>query len=172
MIGKTLQNGKYEIKRILGQGGFGITYEGVQTGLGRKVAIKEFFMKDFCEREEGTSMVTIVGTEGNRSLVERFKEKFIKEAQMIAGLEDVPHVVRIYDIFQENGTAYYVMQFIEGGSLDGKVKAGGALEEDVAIGYIMQIADALDQLHAQGIMHLDIKPANGSRVGEANGGSV
>ena len=160
MIGKTLQNGKYEIKRVLGQGGFGITYEGVQTGLGRKVAIKEFFMKDFCEREEGTSMVTIVGTEGNRSLVERFKEKFIKEAQMIAGLEDIPHVIRIYDIFQENGTAYYVMQFIEGGSLDGKVKTEGALKEDVVVGYIMQIADALDQLHAQKIMHLDIKPAN------------
>ena len=160
MIGKTLQNGKYEIKRVLGQGGFGITYEGVQTGLGRKVAIKEFFMKDFCEREEGTSMVTIVGTEGNRSLVERFKEKFIKEAQMIAGLEDIPHVIRIYDIFQENGTAYYVMQFIEGGSLDGKVKTEGALKEDVVVGYIMQIADALDQLHAQRIMHLDIKPAN------------
>ena len=160
MIGKTLQNGKYEIKRVLGQGGFGITYEGIQTGLGRRVAIKEFFMKDFCEREEGTSMVTIVGTEGNRSLVERFKEKFIKEAQMIAGLEDIPHVIRIYDIFQENGTAYYVMQFIEGGSLDSKVKTEGALKEDVVIGYIMQIAEALDQLHTQRIMHLDIKPAN------------
>lgn len=160
MLGKTLQNGKYEIKRILGQGGFGITYEGVQTGLGRKVAIKEFFMKDFCEREEGTSMVTIVGTEGNRSLVERFKEKFIKEAQMIAGLEDVPHIIRIYDIFQENGTAYYVMQFIEGGSLDSKIKKEGAVNESVAIGYITQMADALRQLHEQKIMHLDIKPAN------------
>lgn len=160
MIGKTLQNGKYEIKRVLGQGGFGITYEGVQTGLGRKVAIKEFFMKDFCEREAETSMVTVVGTEVNRSLVERFKEKFIKEAQMIAGLEDVPHIIRIYDIFQENGTAYYVMQFIEGGSLDSKVKTEGALNESVAIGYIMQIAEALEQLHAQRIMHLDVKPAN------------
>lgn len=160
MIGKTLQNGKYEIKRILGQGGFGITYEGVQTGLGRKVAIKEFFMKDFCERETGTSQVTIVGTEGNRSLVERFKEKFIKEAQMIAGLEDVPHIIRIYDIFQENGTAYYVMQFIEGGSLDSKIKKEGAVNESVAIGYITQMADALRQLHEQKIMHLDIKPAN------------
>lgn len=160
MIGKTLQNDKYKIERVLGQGGFGITYEGVQTGLGRKVAIKEFFMKDFCEREEGTSHVTIVGTEGNRTLVERFKEKFIKEAQMIAGLEDVPHVIRIYDIFQENGTAYYVMQFIEGGSLDSKVKNGGALKENVAIGYIAQIADALGQLHTHRIMHLDIKPAN------------
>ena len=160
MLGKTLQNGKYEIKRILGQGGFGITYEGIQTGLGRKVAIKEFFMKDFCEREEGTSMVTIVGTEGNRSLVERFKEKFIKEAQMIAGLEDIPHVIRIYDIFQENGTAYYVMQFIEGGSLDSKIKKEGAVNESIAIDYITQMAEAIGLLHSQHIMHLDIKPAN------------
>ena len=160
MIGKTLQNGKYEIKRILGQGGFGITYEGLQAGLGRKVAIKEFFMKDFCERDEGTSQVSVVGTDGNRTLVERFKEKFIKEAQMIAGLEDVPHIIRIYDIFQENGTAYYVMQFIEGGSLDSRVKKDGALNESTVIGYIKQMAEALAQLHSQRIMHLDIKPAN------------
>lgn len=160
MIGKTLQNGKFEIKRILGQGGFGITYEGLQAGLGRKVAIKEFFMKDFCKRDEGTSQVTIVGTDGNRTLVERFKEKFIKEAQMIAGLEDVPHIIRIYDIFQENGTAYYVMQFIEGGSLDSKVKNDGALKESTVIGYVKQMAEALALLHSQRIMHLDIKPAN------------
>lgn len=160
MIGMTLQNGKYEITKILGQGGFGITYEGVQTGLNRKVAIKEFFMKDFCERETGSSQVTIVGTESNRSLVERFKEKFIKEAQMIAGLEDVPHIVRIYDIFQENGTAYYVMQFIEGGSLDSIVKQTGALNESQTLGYVTQVAEALVHLHKLKIMHLDIKPAN------------
>lgn len=160
MIGKTLQNGKYEIKRVLGQGGFGITYEGVQTGLGRKVAIKEFFMKNSCEREKGTSLVTIVGTEGNRTLVERFKEKFIKEAQMIASLEKVPHIIRIYDIFEENGTAYYVMEFIEGGTLDSKIKKEGPVNESIAIGYITQIADALEKLHEQRIMHLDIKPAN------------
>ncbi len=156
----TLQGGKYRIEKVLGQGGFGITYEGVQTGLGRKVAIKEFFMKDFCERDGETSMVTIAGTEGNRSLVVRFKEKFIKEAQMIAELEDVPHIIRIHDIFQENGTAYYVMQFIEGGSLDSKIKKEGALNESIAIKYITQMADALSTLHSKRIMHLDIKPAN------------
>ena len=156
----TLQNGKYKIIRVLGQGGFGITYEGLQAGLNRKVAIKEFFMKDFCERDADSSHVTIVGTEGNRSLVERFKEKFIKEAQMIAGLEDVPHIIRIYDIFEENGTAYYVMQYIEGGSLDSKVKEQGALPEPVAVKYVSQMSEALSELHAQRIMHLDIKPAN------------
>ena len=156
----TLQGGKYRIEKVLGQGGFGITYEGIQTGLGRKVAIKEFFMKDFCERDGETSMVTIAGTEGNRSLVVRFKEKFIKEAQMIAELEDVPHIIRIHDIFQENGTAYYVMQFIEGGSLDSKIKKEGALNESIAIKYITQMADALSMLHSKHIMHLDIKPAN------------
>lgn len=160
MIGKTLQNGKYEIKRVLGQGGFGITYEGIQTTLGRKVAIKEFFMKDFCERAGSTSQVTIVGTESNRSLVNRFKEKFLKEAQMIASLDGTPHIIRIYDIFEENNTAYYVMQYMEDGSLDYKVKTGGALRQDVAYDYIRQIADALELLHARHIMHLDIKPAN------------
>ena len=159
-IGSTLQNGKYKITGVLGQGGFGITYEGIQTGLGRKVAIKEFFMKDFCERDADTSHVTVVGTSGNRSLVERFREKFIREAQMIAGLEDVPRIIRIHDIFEENGTAYYVMQFIEGGSLASRVKAEGPLSESQVIGYITQIGETLACLHSRNIMHLDIKPGN------------
>ena len=160
MIGKTLQNGKYRIVRVLGQGGFGITYEGVQTGLNRRVAIKEFFMSDYCEREEGNSRVTIVGTKGNREMVERFREKFIKEAQMIAGLEDVPHIIRIHDVFQENSTAYYVMQFIEGGSLKSLVKQRGRLDESSAKKYITQVAEALAELHKRRVMHLDVKPDN------------
>lgn len=160
MIGKTLQNGKYKIVRVLGQGGFGITYEGVQTGLNRRVAIKEFFMKDYCEREEGTSQVTFVGTKGNRELVKRFREKFVKEAQLIAKLEEVSHIIRIYDVFEENGTAYYVMQFIDGGSLKDLVARKVRLSKDTAVRYISQIADALSALHSRQIMHLDIKPDN------------
>ena len=67
MINRTLQNGKYRIVRVLGQGGFGITYEGVQTGLNRRVAIKEFFMSDYCERDGGSPRVTVVGTYGTVS---------------------------------------------------------------------------------------------------------
>lgn len=160
MINRTLQNGKYRIVRVLGQGGFGITYEGVQTGLNRRVAIKEFFMSDYCERDGGTPRVTVVGTYGNRQMVERFKQKFIKEAQMIAGLDGVKHIIRIYDIFEENNTAYYVMEYIGGGSLADIVRQRGRLDESTARRYISQLADALSVLHSRRIMHLDIKPDN------------
>jgi serine/threonine protein kinase len=75
-IGTTLQNGKYRIESVLGQGGFGITYLAKHTYFDKKVAIKEFFFKDFCERNSSTSHVTL-GTESNRAMVNRFKQKFM-----------------------------------------------------------------------------------------------
>ena len=154
----TLQQGKYIIQRVLGQGGFGITYEGLQTGLNRRVAIKEFFMRDSCERSGRDVMV--VGTEGSRQQVSLFREKFVKEAQLIATLDQAPHVVRIYDIFEENQTAYYVMDFIEGGSLDDLVRREGPLDEARAVDVVPQAAEALDVLHQRQTMHLDVKPSN------------
>ncbi|MBO4464718.1 MAG: serine/threonine protein kinase [Prevotella sp.] len=154
-----LQGGKYRVKRTLGQGGFGITYEGIQEGLERRVAIKEFFMKDYCERDGDTHHVT-VGTESQRETVSLYREKFIKEARMIASLDRAPHIVRIYDIFEENETAYYVMEFVEGGSLDALVKTGGPLPEARAFELTMQTAQALSSLHQRQTMHLDVKPAN------------
>lgn len=166
--GALLQGGKYCIEKVLGQGGFGITYEGVQTGLGRRVAIKEFFMKEYCNRDDQTSQVS-VGSQGCRDMVDDFRMKFIKEAQLIARMEDAPHIVRIHDIFEENGTAYYVMEYIGGGSLSQLLKKRGPLTEDDAIGYVRQIGEALSYLHAQNTLHLDIKPSNVliNRKGEA-----
>ena len=97
--GSLLQGGRYKIEMVLGQGGFGITYLATQELLNRKVAIKEFFYKDYCERDEATSHVTL-GTNSNRELVERFMEKFIKEARTISTLNH-PHIIRIYDIFKD-----------------------------------------------------------------------
>ena len=154
----TLQGGKYQVQSLIGCGGFGNTYLATQVALGRKVAIKEFFMKEFCERDESTSRV-IVPTEGSRLIVDKYKQKFLKEAQMIASLKN-EHIVQIYDIFEENNTAYYVMQYIEEGSLKDKVESKGAISEREAVRYIMQVADALSYLHSQNILHLDIKPAN------------
>ena len=98
--GSVLQGGKYEIIRTLGQGDFGITYLGRQLGLGREVAIKEFYMAAYCNRGSSSSHVTTV-SDGAKVEVERFKRKFLKEAAMIASLDN-PHIIHIYDVFEEN----------------------------------------------------------------------
>ena len=158
-LNSTLQGGKYIIKKVLGQGGFGITYLAEHDLLGTKVAIKEFFMKDFCTREETTSHVSVV-TESGREQVVRFREKFLKEARNIARLRH-PNIVRISDVFEENGTAYYVMDYCEGGSLSELLKLHpNGISEPLALKYVRQVASALEQVHAMKINHLDIKPAN------------
>ena len=154
----TLQGGKYRIIKKLGQGGFGITYLAENTLLEGKVAIKEFFFKEYCERDDATCHVTIPTT-GNREIVERFKQKFIKEAKTIFRLNH-PNIVRIHDVFEENGTAYYVMEYIEGESLGDMVKRRGAIPEAEALGYVKDAASALEYIHSKNINHLDIKPGN------------
>lgn len=153
-----LQNGKYRIEGVLGQGGFGITYLASQVALNRKVTIKEFFMKELCNRDEQTSQVSVPSM-GSVDTVARFRAKFVKEAQTIAALNN-PHIIHIHDIFEENGTAYYVMDYLSGGSLSDLVQRNGVLAEATALGYIRQVADALSYIHARNINHLDIKPSN------------
>ena len=153
--GTSLKFGSYIIESVLGQGGFGITYMAVQTALDRKVAIKEFFMKEHCERDERTSSVSL-GTSGSREMVLRFKNKFIREAQTIAKMNH-PHIVRIHDVFEENGTAYYVMEYHGAGSL---ADMDLPMPTDKALGYVRQIGSALDYLHRRNVMHLDVKPSN------------
>ena len=154
----TLQGGKYRIIEKLGQGGFGITYLAENTLLEGKVAIKEFFFKEYCERDDATCHVTIP-TSGNREIVEHFKQKFIKEAKTTFKLNH-PNIVRILDVFEENGTAYYVMEYIEGESLGDMVKRRGAIPEAEALGYVKDAASALEYIHSKNINHLDIKPGN------------
>ena len=153
--GAVLKRGEYRIEKLLGQGGFGITYMAIQSGLNRKVAIKEFFMKEHCNRDADTSRVSVPSI-GSRELVERFKAKFIKEAQMISEYRH-PNIVNIHDVFEENGTAYYVMEYHDGGSLS---SLDLPLSVDEASGYIRQIASALSYLHKRNTMHLDVKPSN------------
>ena len=155
--GILLENGKYRIEKVIGRGGFGITYLGEQVSLGRKVAIKEFFMKDFCNRDRDTSSV-YTATSGSVELVARFRAKFIKEANNLARFHH-PNIVLVIDVFEENDTAYYVMEYHSGGSLADKVKNGPLAEAD-AVKYIRQLADALAYIHSMQVMHLDVKPAN------------
>lgn len=156
--GSLLQGGKYRIECTLGQGGFGITYLATQDILERKVAIKEFFFREYCERQGDTAHVTL-GTQSNRDTVDRFLNKFIKEARTISKLHH-PAIISIYDIFRENGTAYFVMEYIEGESLSHMVKHRGALPEAEALSYVRSVGDALTYIHQRNINHLDVKPSN------------
>ena len=163
-----LQGGKYRIERVLGQGGFGITYLGTQKvsiegPIGKieteiQLAIKEFFMKDVCNREEDSRTVSVPSV-GSQQMAERFKQKFIKEAWNISKLKH-PHIVKVVDVFEENGTAYYVMEYHGQGSLNSRIKKHGAFSEKEATAYILQIADALSYVHGRQMNHLDVKPDN------------
>ncbi len=157
--GTPLQGGKYIIKRVLGQGGFGITYLAEQVSLGREVAIKEFFMKDNCVRNEETGGVT-VPTSGSAVQVEQYRKKFLKEARTLASLAH-PNIVSVIDVFEENGTIYYSMPFLPGGSLNDVVKSKGRLPEREALHYVQQVAEALKYLHEEKhLCHYDVKPTN------------
>ena len=153
-----LQGGKYRIIRFISSGGFGCTYEAELVLLHKRVAIKEFFVKDFCNRDENTSHVT-VATQSKVKLIERLKQKFIEEASALFSMQH-PNIVRVTDVFEENGTAYYVMDYIDGKSLQEIVKEKGALDESQAVGYIKQVAEALKYVHGLNRLHLDVKPGN------------
>ncbi len=167
--GAMLMGGKYRIVKKLGQGGFGITYLAEHVELEKRVAIKEFFFGQYCERDADTSHVT-VPTAGNRELVEKFRRKFVKEAKLIASKLSHQSIVRVSDVFSENGTSYYVMDYIDGRSLSEIVAERGRMGETEAIGIIDSVGKALEFIHSQKINHLDIKPGN--IMVERNSGNV
>ena len=155
----TLQGGKYIIERVLGQGGFGNTYEGVNTTFEDRVCIKEFFMQGINDRDNATGSIT-VSLVRNKPQFEEQLEKFKKEALRIRKLDN-PHIVKVHDLFEENGTAYYVMDYVDGENLAERLKrTGKPMTEEEIRGILPQILDALKTVHSTGIWHLDLKPAN------------
>ncbi len=155
----TLQGGKYRIERVLGQGGFGNTYVGYNTEFEETVAIKEFFMKGVTERDETTCVVSVSNADNVQQFEEQ-REKFKKEARRLRKLKN-EHIVKVHDLFEENGTAYYVMDYIDGESLAEKMKkTGQPFTEAEVRGILSQILDALKEVHQNEIWHLDLKPGN------------
>ncbi len=155
----TLQGGKYRIERVLGQGGFGNTYVGYNTEFEETVAIKEFFMRGVTERDETTSFVSVSNAENIQQFEEQ-REKFKKEARRLRKLKS-EHIVKVHDLFEENGTAYYVMDYIDGESLAEKMKKSGSpLNETEVSNVLNQVLDALKEVHQNEIWHLDLKPGN------------
>lgn len=158
-VGTLLQGGKYRIERYLSSGGFGNTYVANIVEFDEKVAIKEFFMKGVTERD-GQSATISVSNSDNTTLFNEQKEKFKKEARRLRKLKN-EHIVVVHDLFEENGTAYYVMDLIRGESVADKMKRiGQPLGEQEVLSILNQVLDALSVVHKQGMYHLDIKPAN------------
>lgn len=156
----TLLGGKYRIERVLGQGGFGITYLAVQTSLNRYVAIKELFIGGSGQAiNDRRGNLVVVTNSANQQSFNQQREKFKKEASRLANLKH-PNLVKVHELFEENGTAYYVMDYIDGESLRTKINRGGKLSESLVLKYIKQILPALKVAHKQSIWHLDIKPEN------------
>lgn len=157
-VGTYLHHGIYLIQEVIGRGGFGITYLALDTNLDKMVAIKEFFPSQFCSREFGTNQLMVM-SQSQAEFVYGLKHKFLKEAKNIARLNH-PNIIKIYAAFEENETAYYVMEYIEGNSLAQEVSFNGRLPLERATGYIMQIGGALEYLHSNHMTHLDVKPGN------------
>ncbi len=158
----TLQGGKYKIEKKLGQGSFGITYLAIIQIVGAfgvtqtctKVAVKEFFMKDINGRDGNK-----VTTSSKDGIFENYKKRFIKEAKTLNSLNH-PNIVHVIDLFEENKTAYYVMDFLEGGSLDTLISERGVLSPIKTSLIFFQVCDALIYMHEHKMLHLDLKPSN------------
>jgi serine/threonine protein kinase len=156
----TLQGGKYRIERVLGQGGFGITYLAVQTANNRYIAIKELFIGGSGQAiNDRRGNQVVVTNSANQASFNQQREKFKKEALRLEKLNH-PNLVKVYEFFEENGTAYYVMDYIEGESLRTKLNREGVLSESLVLKYLQQLLPALETAHKQNIWHLDIKPEN------------
>lgn len=154
----TILAGQYVIEKVLGQGGFGITYKATDHKTNQKVAVKEFFPDTLAYRE----VTTVISYPGERSeSYEYGKESFLQEAQTLAEFIGNENIVRIHSYFEENGTAYFVMDYIEGKSFDEYIKErGGKISVEEAKRILIPMMDALNIVHSKGIVHRDVTPDN------------
>ena len=157
--GTTLQNGKYKLEKVLGQGGFGVTYKAQSTALGIPVVVKEF--QPSGSIRIGTS-VRPPATYGAKEFSDA-RARFADEARLVARLtlsSPNAHIVRVYDVFTENETEYYAMEFLEGKPLQSLIEKGGILTEAQVLQITREVVDALTLVHSSNLLHRDIKPDN------------
>ncbi|MBQ8921114.1 MAG: serine/threonine protein kinase [Oscillospiraceae bacterium] len=150
--------GQYIIEKVLGQGGFGITYRAREHRTGTTVAIKEFFPDTLAYRE-GTTIISYPGERSEN--YEYGKESFLQEAKTLAEFIGNENIVRIYSYFEENGTAYFVMEYVDGTAFDIYLQQrGGKISVAEAERILIPMMDALGAVHSKGIVHRDVTPDN------------
>lgn len=155
----SLLHDRYIIGRVLGYGGFGVTYIAWDGKLEQKVAIKEYLPSEFSTRIPGQSCVTLLGGEKN----EQFRDglvKFVEEAKRLAKFQNESGIVKVFDSFTENETAYIIMEYLEGETLADRLKRDKVIPEDEAVEMLMPVMKSLETVHKEGILHRDIAPDN------------
>jgi len=156
----TVLRDSYIVGRVLGQGGFGITYLGWDIQLQRKVAIKEYFPQSIASRQPGS--VTVTPTTSNlQADFDYGLRSFMSEGQILARFSDHPCIVSVLSLFEENRTGYMVMGYLDGTTLSQSLAAaGGRLPYDTVREIMMRVMDGLREVHSQGLLHRDISPDN------------
>ena len=154
----TILAGQYVIDHALGQGGFGITYKATDHKTGQKVAVKEFFPETMATRTQ-TTVTAFTGERGESFAYG--KSCFLQEAETLAEFIGNKNIVKVHSYFEENGTAYFVMDFVEGTSFDQYIKEhGGRISYEDAERILLPVMDALSAVHGRGIVHRDVTPDN------------
>ena len=151
---------RYVVGSVLGEGGFGITYVGFDDVLEVKVAVKEFYMTGVVNRNNTVSAKISYEMSNQKDLFERNKEKFYKEAKVLAKFSKTGGIVDVRDFFYENDTAYIIMEFLEGETLKDRLKREKKLSVDETLQIVAPLLDSLKAIHAQNIIHRDISPDN------------
>ena len=157
----TIIGGQYTIGRVLGQGGFGITYMGWDNILNQRVAVKEYFPSGYAGRDNRTTKDVTSYDSLNAKSFETNKRRFLREAESLAKLWDIPQIVRVLRYFEENGTAYIAMEYVEGEDLRQFVKRhGGPLTMEEVLDVLGPVMEALTHVHQAELVHRDISPDN------------
>jgi serine/threonine protein kinase len=159
----TSLKGRYMVGRVLGQGGFGITYVGYDIKKNRKIAIKEYYPNNYAERETSSKKHTVYSysSEDKLAVFNRGLDRFVKEGQRLSKFASAPGIVTVYDMFKENGTFYIVMEFVSGKSLKQVLKEkGGRLPEQEVLKLLKPVIVSLGYVHSEGLIHRDIAPDN------------
>lgn len=155
----TVLQGKYKINHVIGQGGFGITYDGTDLKLQMHIAIKEYFPSQIADRSVSNSN-QVTCTKSTIALYEHGMRNFRQEARNMAKFAGQPGFVSVHDSFSENNTAYIIMEYVEGQNLRDYMRLHGRLSMDAAMAIIIPVMDTLEKLHGDEMIHRDISPTN------------
>ena len=151
---------RYKLGTVIGAGGFGITYRAVDLQTGNPVAVKEFYPNGMVSRGKDHKSVSL-SVIGKEQVFAKGLNSFLEEAKGLAKFRGAENILQVYDFFEQNGTAYIVMEYLRGKSLSQyAADSGGRLSYDIAVNYMLSVLDALEIVHGAGMVHRDISPDN------------